>query len=90
MYWSALCILNIFIFSGCGCVATQHKCCPDNLTPAEGPGYSGCPCHTFEYGCCPDGKSVARGPGQVIHEEFLMKSWEKFLCLMISWGISHI
>ena len=65
MYYLSACILNIFICSGCGCVATQHKCCPDNLTPAEGPGYSGCPCHTFEYGCCPDGKSVARGPGQV-------------------------
>ena len=58
-------LCHVVLCSGCGCVATQHKCCPDNLTPAEGPGYSGCPCHTFEYGCCPDGKSVARGPGQV-------------------------
>ena len=52
-------------FSGCGCVSTEHGCCPDNFTPAQGPGNAGCLCHTYEYGCCPDGKAIARGPGQV-------------------------
>ncbi len=52
-------------FAGCGCHDTEHKCCPDNFTPAEGPNYEGCPCHTHEFGCCADGESVARGPGQV-------------------------
>ena len=50
---------------GCGCIDTEHKCCPDNFTPAEGPRYQGCLCHTYKYGCCPDGIRVARGPGQV-------------------------
>ena len=44
---------------------TEHKCCPDNFTPAEGPNYKGCQCHTYKYGCCPDGVRIARGPGQV-------------------------
>ena len=46
-------------------MSTEHGCCPDNFTPAQGPGNSGCLCHTYEYGCCPDGKAIARGPGQV-------------------------
>ena len=56
---------------GCGCHDTEHKCCPDNFTPAEGPRYKGCQCHTYKYGCCPDGIRVARGPGQVILLLFL-------------------
>ena len=46
-------------------MSTEHGCCPDNFTPAQGPGNAGCLCHTYEYGCCPDGKAIARGPGQV-------------------------
>ena len=45
--------------------STDHGCCPDKFTPAEGPNHKGCPCHTYEYGCCADGIAVARGPGQV-------------------------
>ena len=52
-------------FKGCGCVASEFGCCPDNFTPAAGPHFTNCTCHTYEYGCCPNGKSIARGPGQV-------------------------
>ena len=57
-------LLHTFFLGG-GCVSTEHGCCPDNFTPAQGPGNAGCLCHTYEYGCCPDGKAIARGPGQV-------------------------
>ena len=26
----------------CGCVGTEHGCCPDGETPSEGPDFEGC------------------------------------------------
>ena len=53
-----------------GCQGTQHGCCPDMETAAEGPGYLGCPasdtvaegaCLESEFGCCLDGMTAATG-----------------------------
>ncbi len=54
--------------SGAVCEDSEFGCCPDGVTPAEGPGHSGCnaidaSCAASFYGCCPDGVKAARGPG---------------------------
>ena len=46
---------------GC-CLNTEFGCCPDNISPAEGPDNKGCGCEFTEHGCCPDDTTTARGP----------------------------
>ena len=47
---------------GCDCAASEHGCCPDELTPAQGPHNQGCGCQYEEHGCCPDQQTPALGP----------------------------
>uniref|UniRef100_A0AC35TVW4 Papilin n=1 Tax=Rhabditophanes sp. KR3021 TaxID=114890 RepID=A0AC35TVW4_9BILA len=50
------------------CSSTEHKCCPDWYTPAEGPDFAGCPefiqgaCEDTKFGCCTDNVTLSRGP----------------------------
>lgn len=54
-----------------GCKGTEHGCCPDGITAADGPDFLGCPakdaiprgaCLETEFGCCHDGILPAQGP----------------------------
>ncbi len=63
-------VLDNLILIG-GCKGTEHGCCPDGVTAAEGPEYLGCPakdsiprgaCLETEFGCCHDGVNAAQGP----------------------------
>lgn len=52
------------------CRKSDHGCCPDGLTVAEGPNHEGCStisdpipsgfCAESAFGCCPDGVTTAR------------------------------
>ena len=51
-----------------GCQLSQHGCCQDGRTAAEGPNFDGCvdgsgdmPCDQTRYGCCADGVTAATG-----------------------------
>ncbi|VDM61275.1 unnamed protein product [Angiostrongylus costaricensis] len=50
------------------CSKTEFGCCPNWVTPANGPNNAGCPifvlgaCNETEYGCCHDDVTLARGP----------------------------
>lgn len=57
------------------CQASMYGCCPDNITPAEGPDLANCnlatdsfefeeSCDAAEFGCCPDNYSAAKGPNK--------------------------
>ncbi|XP_060068958.1 papilin-like isoform X3 [Ylistrum balloti] len=48
------------------CKFSQHGCCRDGLTPADGPDYYGCPDHCVrsEFGCCEDQVTAATGPNE--------------------------
>lgn len=46
------------------CKETKYGCCPDEVSPAEGPNDENCPevaCLFTLYGCCPDNKTIALG-----------------------------
>ena len=54
-----------------GCKATEHGCCPDRVTAADGPLFLGCPsedriptglCVESSFGCCLDGLTASQGP----------------------------
>ena len=68
-----LLILSFSLFSqaGCpGCESSEHGCCPDGFTPAEGAYNLGCGCAGSAHGCCPDGDSEAPDPdGEDVPEE---------------------
>jgi hypothetical protein len=41
---------------------SAHGCCPDDRSPARGPGFAGCGCRYSQFGCCPDQYTAASGP----------------------------
>ncbi|XP_033735426.1 papilin-like isoform X3 [Pecten maximus] len=48
------------------CEVSQHGCCRDGVTLADGPNYYGCPDHCVrsEFGCCEDQVTAATGPNE--------------------------
>lgn len=71
--------LKLIIFQGISvndCRTSIFGCCPDGITPAEGPNYENCSsktesesetkinCETTEFGCCSDEITPAKGPFQ--------------------------
>lgn len=46
------------------CNETKYGCCPDEVSPSQGPNFENCPlmsCNETLFGCCPDGKFAATG-----------------------------
>lgn len=63
-------IIYFIFYKGCKtvktCDQTEHGCCPDDVTPADGPRFLGCLddaiCSHSLFGCCADNYTEASGP----------------------------